>query len=325
MTTAYKKWMGVAPLFDPAQGVTVIEPPGNESGWWAGAGSAIYDEDTSRFFLYYRIRKPRPLRGAECRIAESTDGVNFRDIWSAQREDFNSPSVERSALVKTLEGGWRLFISFVDPADQKWRIDMMEADTPDGFRPAARVKVLTADDVGVEGVKDPYVVLLGRRYYMLISYAPSPEKVSARQRAEMHATADVYNTGVTKSHTALALSNDGLHFEWQGDVFTPPQEGWDAYAGRLGCVLYIPPVFNVFYDGGAKVSENYEEKTGLAISLDLTHYQRITGKTPLLVSPHGSGSLRYMDVIKFDDVLYYYYEYARADGSHELRMNKVSY
>ena len=323
--TEYKKWIGTAPLFDPSQGTTVVEPQGDKPGWWAGAGSAIYDENTRKFYLYYRLRKPRPARGAECRIAESTDGVKFTDIWSVQKEDFDSPSVERSALVKTLEGHWRLFVSFVDPVDQKWRINMMEADAPDQFRPAARVKVFTADDVGVEGVKDPYVVVLGRRYYMLISYAPSSKTVSPQQRESMHATADVYNTGITKSHTALALSNDGVHFEWQGDVFTPPQEGWDAYAGRLGCVLYMPPVFNVFYDGGARVEENYEEKTGLAISFDLMHYHRITDKGPILVSPYASGSLRYMDVVKFEDTLYYYYEYARANGSHELRMNKVSY
>jgi len=226
-------------------------------------------------------------------------------------------------LVKTFEGRWRLFVSFVDSADQKWRIDLMEADAPDGFRPASRVRVLTADDVEAEGVKDPYVVALGRCYYMLISYAPTPVKASPQQREEMHATGDVYNTGITKSHSALALSQDGVHFAWQGDVFTPPEQGWDAYATRLGAVLCIPPVFSVFYDGSAGVEENYEERTGLALSFDMAHFHRITDQGPILVSPHASGSLRYLDVVKLDRTLYYYYEYARPDGSHELRMNKV--
>jgi hypothetical protein len=88
-------------------------------------------------------------------------------------------------------------------------------------------------------------------------------------------------------------------------------------------VLYIPPVFNVFYDGSASVGENYEERTGLAITFDLMNYQHVTDSAPLLVSPHASGSLRYMDVVRLGEDIYYYYEYARPDGSHELRVNKV--
>lgn len=41
------------------------------------------------------------------------------------------------------------------------------------------------------------------------------------------------------------------------------------------------------------------------------------------MAPHGSGSLRYLDAVVRDDAIYYYYEYARPDGSHELRMNRV--
>jgi hypothetical protein len=33
--------------------------------------------------------------------------------------------------------------------------------------------------------------------------------------------------------------------------------------------------------------------------------------------------LRYLDAIVVGGVIHYYYEYARADGSHELRLNRV--
>lgn len=134
---------------------------------------------------------------------------------------------------------------------------------------------------------------------------------------------DIFNTGLTKSSTALATSVDGLHFTWHEEVFPPSLEGWDAYAARIGSLLWTPPVFTAFYDGSAGVTENYEERTGLAFTFDLRHYERVTPAGPILTSPHASGSLRYVDAIVVDGVIYYYYEYARADGAHELRLNRV--
>ena len=56
MTQESTKWFGVVPLFDPAVGETVVEPPGAGIGYWAGAPSAVYDDATGSFFLYYRER-----------------------------------------------------------------------------------------------------------------------------------------------------------------------------------------------------------------------------------------------------------------------------
>lgn len=323
VNAAERKWIGMIPLFDPAQGTTILTPEGQGRGYWKGACSAIYDSETGKFYLYYRIRSPRPVRGGECRIAESEDGIHFTDIWSAKKEDFNSSSIERSALVKCLDGKYRLYISYVDPADNRWRTDVMEADNPAGFKPQQRQKVFTAADINGEGVKDPFVIIVGRCYYMLLSYATKPVVNDSERLATMHDTADVYNTGVCKSSTGLAVSHDGVHFEWLGDVFAPPANGWDSYASRIGAVVYTPPVFTAFYDGSSDVSENYEEKTGLAISFDLMNYRRLTPEGPALVSPYGSGSLRYIDAVPFEDEIFYYYEMARADGSHEIRLNRV--
>jgi hypothetical protein len=320
---AHSRWFGRAPLFDPRTGTTVLEPPGKGAGYWAGAPSALYDDDTENFYLYYRLRVPLELgRGVECRVARSQDGATFTDIWKARKQDFDSPSVEKACLMKTPDGQWRLYLSYVDGADNRWRVDMMEAPEPGTFDPATRQKVFTAAQVGVEGVKDPVVLLIGHTYYMLLSYAPSPESVSDQQRAKMHATADVYNTGITRSCTALATSTDGARFEWHGEVFGPG-ESWDAYCGRLGGVVYLPPVFTVFYDGSASVDENYEEKTGLAMSLDLRHFERVSRAAPILTSPHASHSLRYIDAVQLAEQIYYYYEYARSDGSHELRLSRA--
>src|SRR5262245_19140843 len=99
MSFPAQKWYGLPLAFDPGEGETVIEPPGTGQGWWAGACSAAVDADAGRFYLSYRLRKPRELgRGVECRVAESEDGVQLRDIWRMGKEALASPSVERSAL-----------------------------------------------------------------------------------------------------------------------------------------------------------------------------------------------------------------------------------
>ncbi|MDH7570854.1 MAG: hypothetical protein QHJ73_14840, partial [Armatimonadota bacterium] len=221
-TNTALRWYGGAPIFDPEEGTTVLEPPGTGAGWWSGAPSALFDENTGTYYLYYRVRKPRALgRGGECRIAAGTDGIHFQTIWSATKDAFESPSIERGSLVRTPDGRWILYLSFVDPIDNRWRIDAMEADSPNAFQPARRRKILTAADIPAEGVKDPVVFLLGGLYYMIVSYAPCAPTPSPEVRERMHATADVYNTGIVKSHTGLALSADGFHFQWAGDLLTP--------------------------------------------------------------------------------------------------------
>ena len=316
------RWFARPPLFDPEAGQTIIEPLRAGPGWWAGACSALYDHETRVFYLYWRYRKPRELgRGVSCHVGRSTDGIHFEAIWSATQQEIGTPSMERASLFKAPDGTWRLYLSFVDPADSRWRTDVLTADSPANFDVSRRQKVFTAADMGAEGVKDPVVLLVGGLYYMILSYAPSPPRIAAAEAGRLHASADVYNTGLTKSHTGLAVSGDGLHFEWLGDVFAPRDRGWDAYAARIGSLLWLPPAWLAFYDGSASVEENYEEKTGLAVSLDLRRFHRVSYEGPLLTSPHASGSLRYLDALKVGAEVYCYYEYARPDGSHELRLN----
>jgi len=318
------RFWAVPQLFDPENGLTVLEPPGSEAGYWAGAPGAFYEAESGTFHLYYRLRKPRGLgRGYECRIARSGDGVHFHDIWSATKEDINTPSMERAGITRTPDGRWRLYIGLVDPADGHWRVDMIEADAPDQFDVKQRTRIFTAGDVGVEGVKDPYPFMIGDRWYLLMSDAPLASAVSDEEKTRLHATGDVYTTGRITSETALAVSDDGVHFEWLGEVFSPREQGWDAYCTRINSLLYVPPVFLAFYDGAASVEENYEEKAGLAWSLDLRHFARITTDGPLMLSPHASRCIRYIEALRVGNEYFFYYEYARPDGSHELRVSRV--
>ena len=314
---------GFRGLFDPTAGVTVADPLGSGKGWWAGAPSALFDAEKKLFYLSYRLRKPRELgRGGETLIAASSDGIGFEVVWRATKDDFDSPSIERCSLVKTPDGTCRLYVSYVDATDNRWRIDLLEAPRVEELDPRRRTPILTAEDIGGEGVKDPYIFLLGPCWYMLASYTPKPSMLTSEVAASMHATADVYNTGIVKSLTGLASSYDGVHWQWEGSVLIPPDTGWDAYATRIGAFLYSPPVFTGFYDGSASVEGNYEERLGVAVSLDLRHWRRVSVEGPALTSPHASGSLRYLDALLVGDATYFYYEYAREDGSRRTPVNR---
>lgn len=96
--------------------------------------------------------EPRPVRGGHCYIAESNDGVTFTNIWHATKDQFNSPSIEKASLVQMPSGAFHLYISYVDPADNRWRIAVLTAASPSEFDPAKRQPVLVAEK-GIEGVK----------------------------------------------------------------------------------------------------------------------------------------------------------------------------
>ncbi|MCC7493527.1 MAG: hypothetical protein IT204_14325 [Fimbriimonadaceae bacterium] len=307
-----------APLFDPLAGTVVREPRGSGSGWWVGAPGAYYDQASATFYLTYRLREPRPVRGGITRLAVSTDGLHFEDLWEVRKEQLDSPSIERCALLQGLDGRWRWYVSYVDPATEQWRIDVVTADTPTSFDLAARRKVFCAADLpGIEGVKDPYLFVVGRLTYLLASIGLSID-VPADQAATKHATGDIFNTGLTISSTGLAVSADGEQFEWLG-VSDAPRGAWDAYCLRINSILHTPPGFTAFYDGSASVAENYEEKCGLAQSLDLRNWTRVSTTGPLIGVPYGSTSVRYVDCLTVGQTVWFYYELVRPDGSHELR------
>jgi hypothetical protein len=91
-----RRWFVPVVHFDPAEGVTVVEPPGSGPGYWAGAASVLYDCPTcaeapsprastsaaggatvpgcpppdgrGTFSLYYRLRRPREARPRRRRL-----------------------------------------------------------------------------------------------------------------------------------------------------------------------------------------------------------------------------------------------------------------
>jgi hypothetical protein len=305
--------------FDAEAGTPVIQPEGEGSGWWVGAPSAFWDG--SVYHLAFRTRRPQPERGGLFQVARSADGERFEVLTSIRKQDLGTSSIERGALLRTDTGTWRLYLSYVDPEDNRWRIDLMEADTPEAFDPAKRVPILAAADIGGEGVKDPWICRVGRTWHMLVSFAPTPEGDVAADA--MHGTRDIYNTGTSKSLTGLATSDDGLAWQWHGAIFEPSASGWDAYAARINTVYRQQGQFVALYDGSKDVAENYEERCGLAVSDDLRTWRRVIIDGPAVGPNGGPGSVRYAEAVQGPDWVRFYYEYTRPDGSHELRTVRV--
>jgi hypothetical protein len=308
---------------DLQNGQLIRLPVGNEPGYWAGAPGVCYDPDEQAWYLTYRIRRPRgvaPDRGGEARIARSTDWQNWQDVWSITKDRFESVSIERCALRRGSDGIWRYFVSYVDPADGRWCVSVIKAGEVQKLSAYNVEHVFKAKALGLEGIKDPWIMEGRGMFYMLLSVAlPTPATNDAS-----HASLDIFNTGECLSATALAQARDLDHWEWVGVVFAPDSSGWDRYCRRINSVIPKDGRFYAFYDGSASVAENYEERTGWAVSPDLRQWQSLTPDAPVLISPHASGSLRYVDVQVSSDKFGLFYEFARPDGAHDLRLVTIS-
>ncbi len=318
-----QKWFGIAPRFNPGEGETIVEPPGEGYGFWAGAPSAIFDYEGGKFYLSYRRRWPLyEGRGGECCVAESEDGVNFKTIWTAKKEDFGANSIEGSSIIRDPSGEWRLYISFevakaYDRNPPTWRVSLMQADSPENFRPELERPVMDGPMFGFTFVKDPSVYIMGGEYWAFTSVG-IPDQGGGVVEGE-----DIRQMG--RGSSALITSPDGIHFNKARVVLGPSGEdsSMDCFQARITSILYLPPVWSVFYDAARHRADGYDEFCCLAVTRDFVNFSRLSLREPWVKSPHASGCIRYLDALMVEGEIHYFYEYARADRSHELRHNKV--
>ncbi|MEZ6054049.1 MAG: hypothetical protein R3C02_22075 [Planctomycetaceae bacterium] len=248
--------------FDPNAGTVVVEPTAQGKGYWVGAPSVTQDPRDGAIYLVYRVRRPRgvePDRGAEIHIVRSLDGKSFEHVWTGYKDALNTTSIERCALVPQDDGTWVLYPSYVDPADGRWRTDRLTAATPSEFDFADVEPVLTAADTATEGVKDPFVFQVAGLWHMIVSYATQEGNASAES---MHGTNDAYNTGLIKSRTGLATSEDGRHWIWEGKssahqptdgIATAPgsEQSGERTESGWGCTTALPPSKRTTRNGSA--------------------------------------------------------------------------
>ena len=271
-------------------GAVVVPAPAAGPQNWAGAPSAAYDEDGS-IVLAYRLRWADGPTDANV-VARSTDGERFETVVMLDKQRWGAALVEKPALVRLDEAGWRLYVCCATPNSKHWWIGLLEAETLEELGDADVRRIFRGDEA--MGVKDPVIQRRDGRWHAWICCHP----------LDVEGEEDRMTTG-------YATSADGLDWNWHGIVLQGRPGMWDARGARVTAVL---PDGRAAYDGRATKEENWFERIGTAEPDD----------GGLAATGEARFDARYLEVLPLPGGGYrLYYEARLADESHELRTETV--
>ena len=342
--------------FRAASGVVVAEPeiPYGERkeqrpAYWAGAPTAILHQD--RVILCYRLRYPRGTRdeagndverGSVCVLASSQDGFGFEERARLPKAMFSASSVEKCAPLPLEGGGIALYVSYASAREDEirgqWCIDRVVAGSleemgacpsPERILAPAGCPALEGGWI-VTGVKDPFFLtdeegrfFFDGKYHMIVSFSKAPISVSW----EIHQDGDCYASGQILSSTAYLTSEDGIHFNWEGEILPPSPGSWYGYAARITTMWRDSGAWIGIFDGAGSVAENYNERAGWTAGPDLRSLGVLSQEGPSLCPAYaanalsgGMGGVRYVSVVQHLSRTLFFFEFTRDDGSHDLRV-----
>ncbi len=326
----------------------IVPPQRASSGYWFGGGNMVEDSDGT-LWLVGRYRNQGDSRtglgagerGLELAIFQSRDrGDSFEKTLHFSKSDLNVGdrevlSIEGSALWIT-DQGVQLFVSteksnidypaglesFLKPGTGVWTVDRIAAESVSSLSAVGIATVLETSDPQFVHVKDPFVAKFGDRHCLLFCSHPYCWSSS--------------NTGYVWLDADGTIAGEPC-FDFFSRGFS-----WDVAMTRGTAVLPVPgeTVSLMFYDGGeclrnldehnAAVNRprgySCEELGGLAYIADQDPHsiQRLSVRSPMFLSPSGTGCSRYVDVLETDDGYYATWQQSQPDQSQPLVMNFVS-
>jgi hypothetical protein len=281
---------------DTAAAISVVAAPGVGEGYWAGGPSAILVDGS--VWLAYRLRRPVHLgRGYANVVARSRDGLSFETVATVTAEQFDCASLERPALVRRPDGGWRLYVSCSTPGSKHWWVEALDADEPDQLPAGVRTQVLPGD--ATEAWKDVVVRAGDDGWQMWACRHPL----------------DGGDDEADRMSTWYATSPDGLAWDMRAEALGPTADDWQARGTRVTHVEPVDGRWWALYDGRRSAAENWHERAGLAVGERPDELTATDGPVPAVTGR----TLRYASVIAVDGGYRAYFEATAEDGSHDLR------
>ena len=276
----------------------VIEPPGTGAGFWAGAPSVVIQDGV--FHLAYRLRRPVDRgRGYANVVARSTDGLHFETVATVWASSFPCASLERPALIRRPDGGWRLYVSCSTSGSKHWWVEAIDT-TPGGGAEqlATGTRTLVLPGSEVSAWKDVVVTRDGGTWRMWACEHLLDEGDDQADRMR-----SVYLT-----------SADGLDWSVERTALGPTALAWDRRGTRITSAWEFDGKWIASYDGRASAAENWFERTGFAVGATPDDFVPIAGPID-----RDGRSLRYVAVARVADSLRLYFEAGRPDGANDLR------
>ena len=337
-------------LIDQEKARVLVPPERPAPGYWFGGGNMAQAPD-GVLWLCGRYRSAGDSRtgldlgdrGRELAVFRSDDGgktwrkaltFDKTALAPAGREVL---SIEGSAL-RVGRDGAELFVSsekrvdypaavadYLKPGTGVWTIERLAAPTVEGLARATVEPLLKSAEPERLHLKDPFLY-------------DGPEG-----SAYLFFCHHPFNWSSSNSAFARLV---GASVAAPDYSFLPRGTTWDVAIARATCLLDLPrlgvladlPTLSlVFYDGGECLRSHEEhsaarrrprgysceELGGLAyvIDRDFSSPRRLSTLFPAFVSPYGSGTSRYVDILGTEDGFFATWQQSQADRSQALVMN----